>query len=91
MPVRVLRPRRIEASSYVDLLYRRPALRFLSQEPWADNVSVLIYGPTGKLDAIVTDKLRALWREIGSEILRAQAIHSPGRKPWGIRFDGKGK
>jgi hypothetical protein len=72
-----------------------------SDEGWGP-VRDLIYGPGCDLemyldkffDADVRQRaaarlaeLRALWVELRSDILAAQAQYAPEKKPWGCRFD----
>lgn len=103
MPTRPTRPRKNEGlKQYIVPLYEKPALRFLSGQPWAD-VADLIFGPRD----VQTHKffnedvrqrgyarlaeLRQLWPDLRDAIHEAQARYAPGKKPWGARFDRKAR
>jgi hypothetical protein len=99
MPARRQTQQRVSMQKYIGMLYEKPALKFLKGgEPWED-LADLIFGP----DNVHTDpffnedvrqagfkrlaELEQLWRELRSDILRAQQEYQPNKKPWGVRFD----
>jgi hypothetical protein len=72
-----------------------------SGEGWGP-IRDLIYGPGCDLDMYLNEffnpdvrehararlaALEQLWRELRSDILKAQQEYSPNRRPWGCRFD----
>jgi hypothetical protein len=69
-------------------LYERPALRFLKfGEPWEPLADLLFGPPTDRPDPATLASLETLWLELRADILAAQQIYQPNKKPWGARFD----
>jgi hypothetical protein len=93
MPIRTTRPPRGEGlKQYIIPLYTRPALKFLRGcEPWEDLADVIFGPPTSYPSREEIEKLKAVWFEFRDDILVAAAEYSPGKKPWGCRFDVRGE
>jgi len=103
MPIRKLRSRKNEGlRKFILPLYEKPVLRFLAwSEPYAP-LATLIFGypfgldASGKADHGTTGftveqqaQLRELWEELRIDILAAQKLYAPQKKPWGCRFDAR--
>ena len=91
MPLRQTRARKNEGlRQFIPMLYERPVLKFLKGgEPWEDLADVIFGPPLPDRARLV--RLKELWGELRDDILQAQAQYQPEKKPWGVRFDKKGK
>ena len=70
------------------MLYEKPALRFLKNgEPWEPIADLLFGPPTSRPTPEEIEKLKPVWFEMRDDILKAQALCAPDKKPWGCRFD----
>ena len=44
-------------------------------------------GPSDQPDRAELTELKSLWQELRDDILEAQRLYQPDRKPWGCIFD----
>jgi len=80
-------PRKTEGlRKYIVPLYEKPVRRLLIQEEYAP-VASLIFGPSDQPDRAELTELKSLWQELRDDILEAQRLYQPDRKPWGCIFD----